>query len=172
MRQTKPLQIYILLMASLLSNSNIALTEEKQHFSRLSQVDRQHMEQQRLIIDDLARRYLGRQLNHSTDNNLSILQELLDEKLVKPKQTLRLQGMGIILGDRLAKDLNMHWIIIEDRYGRSKALRLGTTENLLFPVTMISRRAEVGAPVSTRSIYKKAKDIIQPHIPKGPFQYN
>ena len=116
---------------------------DEQRISSLTPLDRQYLDIQRQSIDDLARRHLGRQLNHDTNNNLSILQALLDQKLVGPEQKQLLQSMGVVLGDRLASDLSMTWVIIEDRYGRSRALRLGLTENLLFPITMISRRAEV-----------------------------
>ncbi len=144
---------------------------DEQRISSLTALDRQYMDIQRQAIDDLARRHLGRQLNHNTDNNLSILQALLDQKLVRQEQIQLLQSMGVVLGNRLAADLSMQWVVIEDRYGRSRALRLGATDNLLFPITMISRRAKVGARVSTQEIYQKAKDIMQPFIQKGPFQY-
>lgn len=147
------------------------VASDEQRISSLSALDRQYLDVQRQSIDDLARRHLGRQLNHTTDNNLSILQALLDQKLVRPEQKQLLQSMGVVLGERLSIDLGMQWVVIEDRYGRSRALRLGATDNFLFPITMISRRAEVGAQVSTRAIYHKAYDLMQPFIQKGPFQY-
>ena len=33
--------------------------------------------------------------------------------------------MGVIMGDLLAADLKLHWVIYEDRQGRSRALRDG-----------------------------------------------
>lgn len=159
-------------LLALLMLGNSSMAAQTPGISDLSALDRQYLEIQQQAIDDLARRHLGRQLNHNTENNLSILQALLDRQLVRPGQTQVLQSMGVVLGNRLATDLSMHWVIAEDRYGRSRALRLGLTDNLLFPITMISRRAEVGAQVSTRAIYQKARDIMAPYIEKGPFQYD
>jgi hypothetical protein len=136
----------------------------------LTVVDKQHMQGLRTTLDDLARRHFGRQFNGDTDNDLALLQSLLDSSLVRADQTPELQGMGIVLGDRLAEDLGMHWVVYEDEYGRSRALRYRDSDNYLFPVTMISRRREAGNDTSVRAIYQKAYDIIAPLRQTLPFQ--
>ncbi len=78
--------------------------------------------------------------------------------------------MGVIMGDLLAADLGLHWVIYEDRLGRSRALRYKETDNFLFPITMISRRREVDNRSSVSEIYRKAVDAISPAIPKLPYQ--
>ncbi len=136
----------------------------------LSFVDKQYMQQQREELDALARRHLGQRFTGSTEEDLALLQSLLDRKLVRPDQTRQLQGMGIILGDLLANDLDMHWIVYEDPAGRSRALRYRESDNYLFPVTMISRRREAGSDTPVKTIYQKAYDIIAPLRPPLPFQ--
>ena len=99
-----------------------------------------------------------------------MLQSLLDQRIVKSDQVLLLQAMGVVMGDLLSEELKMPWVIYEDKLGRSRALRLGVSDHYLFPITMISRRAEVGAPVDVRAIYDKAVAAMAPYLPKMPFQ--
>ncbi len=138
--------------------------------SDLTPLDRQYMERQRDTIEDLARRYTGSGFDGTAENDIPLLQRLLDERRVRPDQTEELQAMGILLGDVLAADLDMHWVVYEDPLGRSRALRYRETENYLFPVTMISRRQEVGNDRSVQEIYAKAVSIIEPIREKLPFQ--
>ena len=74
------------------------------------------------------------------------------------------------MGDLLAADLDMHWVIYEDREGRSRALRYRDGDNYLFPITMIARRREVGNQTPIVDIYQKAYDIIDASRPPAPFQ--
>ncbi|MFT5481505.1 MAG: hypothetical protein ACI9GW_000147 [Halieaceae bacterium] len=147
-----------------------AVAETKAKVYPLTPVDKRYIEQQRERVDNIARSELGRQLSQNKQTNLEILQTLLDRRLIKPDQTLELQAMGAVLGNELAREMSMHWVIVEDRYGRSRALQLDTNENFLFPMTMISRRVEAGAKVSVQSIYDKAVGIITPLRKPMPFQ--
>ena len=171
MTTTKALKA-LLLAALLFTLPSYANLNEKRQLSALTQNDKQFLGLQRQNIDNLARRYLGQQLKGEAANDLVLLQALLNQSLVTAQDKLNLQAMGVVLGDLLADELDMHWIILEDKYGRSRALQLEQTENFLFPVTMISRRAEVGANVSVNAIFEKAKAIIEPYRVKGPFQYD
>lgn len=128
------------------------------------------MTQQRQALQDIAARYLGRGFSGNRERDIELLQTLLDKKLVRPNQTAQLQGMGIILGDLLAAELGVRWVVYEDRAGRSRALQLGQSGEYLFPVTMISRRREVGNTTSVSAIYEKAKTIGQRYSTPLPFQ--
>jgi hypothetical protein len=138
--------------------------------TELSYLDKQYMSQQRELIADLAALELGRSFNGNQDNDLEILQLLLDRRLVRSDQTRELQAMGIIMGDLLAADLGMNWVIYEDSQGRTRALRYQQSDEYLFPVTMISRRREVGNQTPVAVIYQKARDIIAPLLPARPYQ--
>jgi hypothetical protein len=133
-------------------------------------LDQQYMAQQRALLEDLSRRHFGDGFNGATDHDLELLQRLLDERLVRNDQTRELQAMGVILGDLLAEALDMHWVVYEDKLGRSRALRYRQTENYLFPMTMISRRREVDNETPVAAIYRKAYDIIDPLRQELPFQ--
>jgi len=137
-----------------------ALGQDNVRIGELSNTDLQYMAQQRATLDDLAARNFGRPFNGDRDNDLALLQALLDKRLVRPDQTRELQAMGVIMGDLLAADLGLHWVIYEDRMGRSRALRYKQSDEYLFPMTMISRRQESDNHTPVTAIYQKAYDIM------------
>ena len=164
-RLTHTLLLVIFLFAAL------AQAQEEPRIYALTRIDRDFMVTQREIVDDLARRNLGRQVRGEKANDLEILQQLLDRNIVRAEQVAELQAMGVVLGDLLSEELNMPWVIYEDKLGRSRALRAGTSDHYLFPITMISRRAQVGAAVDVKVIYDKSVELMTPYLPPKPFQY-
>lgn len=147
-----------------------ALAQEPPQIEDLSFLDRQFMTRQRSELEDLSRRHYGQGFSGDKAQDLELLQRLLDDRVVRSDDTARLQAMGLIMGDLLAADLDMHWVVYEDRLGRSRALRYRDSDNYLFPMTMISRRREAGNTLPVRDIYQKAYDIIAPLRTPLPFQ--
>ena len=150
--------------------TSTSLAEEPALISEPSKLDLQYMEQQRQTLQDLAAINLGRKFSGDRVRDLDLLQALLDQQLVRPDQIRELQAMGVVLGDLLAAELGMHWVIYEDTAGRSRALRYQESEVFLFPITMIARRREVGDQTPVVVIYQKAYDIIDASRPPAPFQ--
>lgn len=144
--------------------------QDRVWISELSELDRRYMNQQRTDIDDIARRQLGQGFSGQKDRDLDLLQRMLDRELVRPDQTREQQAMGLILGDLLAQELGMHWVVYEDQQGRSRALRYRETDNYLFPMTMISRRQEVANQTSVHDIYQQAVEAITRYREPLPFQ--
>jgi len=136
----------------------------------LSSLDRQWMARQRELIDEIGRLGLGRGVSGDRERDLELLQALLDRGLVEADQTEALQAMGLILGDHLAADLDLDWVIYKDALGRSRALRDGDSDRFLFPMTMISRRREVGNETPVAEIYNRARATIVSNRPKLPFR--
>jgi Domain of unknown function (DUF3806) len=147
-----------------------ALAQQPARVSELTYLDKQYMDQQRAILADLVATNFGRRFNGDKHNDLELLQRLLDQRLVRADQTRELQAMGVIMGDLLAVELGMHWVVYEDRIGRSRALRYRESDEYLFPITMISRRREAGNDTPVTVIYQKAYDIIAPLRTPRPFQ--
>ena len=110
----------------------------------LTAIDRQFMADQRIRVERLANR-LGRGLTGVADRDLDTLQRILDDRLVPAEDTLTLQAMGVVFGDLLGDHLDMAWVVYRDHKGRSRALRYRQMDVYLFPITMISRRQEVGS---------------------------
>jgi hypothetical protein len=67
---------------------------------------------------------------------------------------VKLQSLGIALGDALAQKLGLQWVAVQDEYGRDPALRLEGTSVLLFPLTMISKRIERGEDVDVYQLFE------------------
>ncbi|WOJ96392.1 DUF3806 domain-containing protein [Congregibacter brevis] len=135
----------------------------------LNPLDRQYMDVQRQSLNELTLRYYGARCCRS-QSELDYLQRLLDDGHVRSDQTRELQAMGVALGDLLASELEMQWVVYEDIKGRSRALRLGETENYLFPVTMIARRFEGGDRTPVEEVYQQAYEAIESVRPPLPFQ--
>lgn len=144
--------------------------QDNVRISELTYLDKQYMTQQRALLGDLVATHFGGRFSGDKNHDLPLLQSLLDRGVVQPAQTRGLQAMGIIMGDLLAVDLDMHWVVYEDRLGRSRALRYRNTVEYLFPVTMISRRREADNQSPVSAIYQKAYDIIAPLRTPLPFQ--
>lgn len=127
---------------------------EESVISALEEGDLQYLQNQRQRIDDLARRHLGRQLQQQAPYDLQILQDLLERRIVASGDSLLLQAMGVVLGDLYVAELGLHWVILQDKLGRSRALRWKEEPDLLFPITMISRRVEAGSRVDIAAVYQ------------------
>ena len=147
-----------------------AVAQDGARIGELTNVDREYMTQQRAVMNDLAARGFGSRFSGDRDNDLDLLQSLLDRRMIRPDQTRELQAMGVIMGDLLAAELGMNWVIYEDRVGRSRALRYQQSDDYLFPMTMISRRQEADNHTPVTEIYQKAYDIIASRRPPLPFQ--
>lgn len=149
--------------------SAMALSQEWRS-EPLSAIDRQYMVDQREAVDALARRHFGRQLNGEKLNDLAVLQRLLDDGIVGQEDVRTLQAMGIVLGELLKREYGLNWVVYYDKYGRSRSLQVpGFAEDFIFPVTQISRLAEVGASVDVNKIYRELEQAIVAIKNKPPF---
>ena len=167
---TPPKKIRLALLLLLCWGSPGSLAQEPTRTGDLTTVDWQFMAQQRETMQALAMMNLGRQFSGDRKLELALLQALLDKQLVRPDQVRELQAMGVIMGDLLAAELGMRWVLYEDNVGRSRALRYQESDTLLFPITMIARRREAGNKTSVVEIYQKASNIIAKSTSALPFQ--
>lgn len=150
-----------LILAVCLSILSGQVSSDEWRSEPLSAIDQQYMEDQQEAIDALARRHFGRQLNGEKLNDLAVLQRLLDDGLVAQQDVRTLQAMGIVLGEVLRREHGLNWVVYYDQYGRSRSLQLpGFAEDFIFPVTQISRLAEVGASVDVKKIYRELEQAI------------
>ncbi len=89
------------------------------------------------------------------DGKLKLVNAILANRLIEPHETLKLQSLGIVLGDALAQVLDLEWIVVEDEIGRSPALMAAGTSIRIFPQTMISKRIERGETVDVFDLFSK-----------------
>ena len=132
-------------------------------------MDRNHLTQQIEKIDDLGRRHFGTPVR-GNKTDLELLQRIVDAKLIPEDDTQTQQALGIILGNvMLAEVPQLEWRAYEDQVGRSRALCVRNTRECLFPVTMLSRRMELGLLPSIENIYNHALQRIDHLLPKNPY---
>ena len=118
-----------------------------------------------LTVNDLARIEAQRKwvrqhftpdtesLYEHLDQKLRLLQTIIDAKWIDPTETVRLQSLGITLGDAFSQKTNLHWIMVEDEFGRDPALQFENTSLVVFPLTMISKRIERGESVNIADLF-------------------
>ena len=129
----------------------------------LTESDERQLEEQRRVVNELARRHVGATLTGSIQD-LRVIQDILDRGVFERDQTFELQALGVALGDVMATQLGLDWVVLIDELGRSRALRLGETEVMIFPVTMISKRVERDVPFRVRELYQKtARTLARPN---------
>lgn len=157
-----------LVLGIALSLSGLGVQADAQ-ISDFQWIDDNHMQQQIQRVDDLARTRVGSQVRgDSTD--LDTLQRIIDRDLVDSEDSLTLQALGAVLGDVMRDQIEeLEWKVYEDELGRSRALCLRDTQECLFPITMLSRRMEVGLKPDVRRIYDDALERIEPLLPEAPY---
>lgn len=115
------------------------------------------LDAQRREMKDLIARRLGVMELEGNENDLPILQQLIDRDVLEDDQVKEWQALGVIFGDILVEELNLHWVSYEDERGVSKALQWRDTMNFVFPVTAFSRRVQFNQEIDVREIYEKIR---------------
>ncbi len=134
--------------------------EFEQRIEPPSEGDMRLMDAQREVVEELAMRLLGSPLHGGSKDDLGVIQRILDKRVLKPDQTYELQALGVVFGDVIAEQLGLDWVVVEDEYGRSRALRYEETRNLVFPTTMISRRVEAELRFTVLELYETAEEAL------------
>ena len=104
-------------------------------------------------------------LYESVEGKLNLLDEVIRQKWIAPSETIKLQSLGIALGDALAQELGLDWVMVEDEFGRDPAIHLHDSSVFVFPKTMISKRIEDGEDVDINELFNgvclKLKELLR-----------
>lgn len=133
-------------------------------------MDRNKIEKEVSRINELAQTRLGASLRRDL-SDLDTLQRIIDGDLIKREDYASQQAMGVVMAQVFLADFpqTLEWKIYRDSLGRSRALCAQNTQECLFPVTMLSRRMEVGSKPDVRKIYQDAVDMMADYLPKIPY---
>jgi uncharacterized protein DUF3806 len=148
----------------------------EQRILPLDEAEAARIEEQAADALALAAERYGLEQWTETEADIRVLQRILDDQLLAPDQTYALQCLGVVFGRVLAKQAGLHWIVVEDEYGRDPALQYAGTSLILFPLTMISKRVEQGQEVDVGELLhllvrevEGLKDQVAPQEPAtGP----
>ncbi len=97
---------------------------------------------------------------NTVEGKLALLNTILKSNWIDKEETLKLQSLGITLGDAFVQDMNFNWVQVEDKYGIDPAIQLPGTSILLFPLTMISKRVESGEDVDIYDLFEGLKESV------------
>jgi hypothetical protein len=146
-----------------------AVSNETFKIDELGWGDHTYLEKQVARIDKLARTELGTQVRQDL-SDLDLLQRIVDRSLIDQDDTATLQAMGAVLGNVMTTDIPaLEWKVYEDELGRSRALCAKGTHECLFPITMLSRRMEVGLKPDVDKVYEDAIALMAAHLPQYPY---
>jgi len=128
--------------------------------SALNLGQRAILERQRRQIKDLMQRYFGSDRLRGDDTDLVRFQQLVDQGRIRRDDVSTWQALGIAFGDLLIARYGLEWVIYEDEYGVSKALRWQKTDNFIFPVTLFSKRVQFNEAIDVAQIYTRLSNTI------------
>ena len=138
--------------------------------TELSWMDQSRMEKEINSITELAKSKTGNNIRRDL-SDLDTLQRIINNEFIKTDDYEKQQALGVVLGNVMLADFpnTFEWKIYEDELGRSRALCVRRTSDCLFPVTMLSRRMEVGLNPDVKKIYDEAIMLMEKHLPKLPY---
>ncbi|MBT4492129.1 MAG: DUF3806 domain-containing protein [Gammaproteobacteria bacterium] len=136
-----------------LENYEFEIEESQVTVSDLSLGQRYVLSTQRREIEDLIARRLGILSLKGDRSDLKVMQDLVERKVLR--ETREWQSLGIVFGDILAAEFDLHWISYEDELGISKALKWQKTENYVFPVTLFSKRIQFNEKINVLAVFEK-----------------
>lgn len=128
------------------------------------------MDKQSTKINELTLSKLGTPIRGDL-TDLDTLQRLIDGRHVKMSDVDTQMAMGLVMGNVLLADFpqTLEWKVYEDELGRSRALCVKTVNECFFPMTMLSRRMQVGGEPKVRVIYDNAVELMAEHLPQIPY---
>lgn len=97
----------------------------------------------------------------TVEGKLNLLDTIINSQWIEKDETVKLQCLGVTLGDTLAQDLLLEWIEVMDQFGNDPALRLPNTSIIIYPLTMISKRIENDEAVDIYELYTGLKMKIE-----------
>jgi hypothetical protein len=130
--------------------------------------DKELIKSQTEKINELGKFKLGQPVRGTLDD-IGLLQRIIYRGLIKKTDTIQLQAMGIVLGNLMVKEFKLEWMVLEDSLGRSRAVCAPESQECLFPVTLLSKRIEVGILPDVQKLFDEGYQHIKAHLPKQPY---
>lgn len=132
-------------------------SRQVQEISALTTEEASKLDRQRSAVSQIMRENFGYVKLEGSLSDFYYLQKIIDRQLISKDEESYLQALGVVLGDIMVRNLGLKWVTVDDRYGHSRALQYEDSNNLFFPITMISRRVKMGVPVDIQALYKETE---------------
>jgi len=127
-------------------------------FTELSAEDTARLEQQRAVVLAAARERYGTPALTRTRSDLPVLQRLIDERVFNKAQTYELQCLGVALGDVLASELPLRWVMVTDEFGTDPTLLFKQMTLQVNALTIISKRIDRDEQVSVQWLLDQTRE--------------
>jgi Domain of unknown function (DUF3806) len=131
-------------------------------FTELSRNDVASLDKQRALVGAVAKQRYGVLGLARTRADLPVLQRLIDDQAFTKTQTYELQSLGVALGDVMASELPLRWVMVTDEFGTDPTLRYKDTTIQVGALTMISKRIEKDEKVNVSRLL----EITREQLPK------
>lgn len=129
-------------------------------FAPLSPALLTSMVKQREFVAALVAKNLAGKLT-ATAADFTLLQSIVDKRLLRPDQTWELQALGICYGDALVEYVpGLKWTQVTDEYGTDPTLRFKDSSIQINALTSISKRVERGDSVDVADMAEQAKQFL------------
>jgi len=129
------------------------MDKNEQFISELTDGDVAALAEQHSLVESYLGDEESKRKYQKPVGKLGLLRALLENNVFSPEQTYELQSMGVVLGDAFVQEMGMEWIVVEDSFGRTPALRYPNTTIIIYPITMISKRIEEGKEVNVFDMF-------------------
>lgn len=127
-------------------------------FSELSHEDVASLDRQRALVAAAAKQRYSVLGLARTKADLPVLQRLIDDRAFTKTQTYELQSLGVVLGDVMASELPLRWMMVTDEFGTNPTLRYKDTTIQVNALTMISKRIERDEKVSVSRLLETTRE--------------
>jgi Domain of unknown function (DUF3806) len=127
-------------------------------FSELTTDDIASLDKQRALVAAAAKQRYGVSGLLRTKADLLVLQRLIDDQAFTKTQTYELQSLGVVLGDVMASELPLRWVMVTDEFGTDPTLRYKDTTIQINALTMISKRIERDEKVSVSRLLEITRE--------------
>jgi hypothetical protein len=127
-------------------------------FTELSGDDVASLDKQRALVAAAAKQRYGVSGLVRTKADLPVLQRLIDDQAFSKTQTYELQSLGVALGDVMASELPLRWMMVTDEFGTDPTLRNKETTIQVNALTMISKRVERDEKVSVSRLLEITRE--------------
>jgi hypothetical protein len=124
-------------------------------FSELSGDGAARLERQRGVVMAEAKKRYGTKSLTKTKADIAVLQRLVDDQAFAKTQTYELQCLGVALGDIMATELPLKWVMVTDEYGTDPTLRFKESTIQVNALTMISKRVERSETVDVTDLLRQ-----------------
>lgn len=165
--------LLLVAVSSAISHAQTRYLNEDEDYPKIESLkwlNEDFLARQRTLINEVTRDKYAKPFRNDT-RDIALLQRLIDDEIIPIDEKKMLQAMGVILGDLYVKNNKyLDWQVYKEKDIWSHAVCAKGTKDCLFPITMLSRRIELGVKPNVANVYSKGKKLIENSVPAYSFR--